>query len=660
MDANSKALATDSAPILSLHQDTWASISWFLAPNDLVHLSLVGNSRLADRIRLGATSLDLAWTSTNYIDLDLVFAKLSSFKRVLYFAFDSSPWPSNRLWTPVAWSLPPTLISLTLRFSCAISFLVATNALPLLVNTLKYLEIVETESDKAAKAELDFALFPSSLTFLRISSETDSITANLESLTRLPLTLESFHLELDVTWSKVKGGPQKPILPPLPSSLTSLRLFNALLSRIHINASSLPASLRYIHLRMYNIQLDAANSTSRASIDFSGANLPVLHTLIVPALKLTASQCFEILPPSLTKVDFQLLTTGLSDPMRFANTIAPKMVKYYATEPLLDDIIFSETIELPHLQSLEIDERATSNEAYIIPKSVKKLKTEGSPKCKLPEGLLYLTVTVSHPITHYPPNLKRLVLDRDYLFPASLVATLPNTLETFTAKMKTDTISELFRHMQRPQILSFLRSISLRSVENASYLAFLPEQLEELDCHIHSNFLDASLSTTVLQGLKNSKLVQLTVSVISDDISEAKETQTSSTITILNHLPSTLKKLDISNPGTCLSSQWHVTLPPSMTCFWYTGESYLKAPEVANGTVNFKFPPKLVELLLYGSRFFPMSAIPPKLHLVHEDEPSDPGYGDRSVGKDKKDLKTFHAQYFDSRRHEANKKLYGY
>ena len=303
--------------LLRLDIDVWGSLSVFLWPSDLPRLLAIGNRTLTHRLTSGIRSISLEWLSPHYIDLDQVFASISSFKHATSITFQQS-YSLIRCWTPVNWTLlPKSLTSLSLMFLGAPSIFLRPEHLCSLFGSLQYLLLEDRLSGRLSVAregtsKISFLGLPPTLLSLIICSRLQ-LQFTVDELESLPPNLQELELFFPVVFTPsnhhetLEGGAIRAAFPRLPLPLIRLELHDGLADHWFIRLADLPGTLETFQLEVAE---QLARSSSEANdlpctvIDLTGSeNLINLTTLRARNLNVKSSEVMLLFPDSLTHLE---------------------------------------------------------------------------------------------------------------------------------------------------------------------------------------------------------------------------------------------------------------------------------------------------------------------------------------------------------------------
>lgn len=576
--------STTIAPISRLGADEWGYLSAFLGTNDICRLISIGYRPLSDRLRLGINHLKCTWTSGPCIDFSRLFSYVTQFNTLYSLEFRSQRKVMFNV-NPQNWSsLPPTLVSLKLRFWNSFGIVVNSH----IVGTIcPALEVLEVYSRSTVERHIDLRRLPPSLRILRLSS-LGEIFMCPQHLKNLPLGLEI--LELDFYYRYAPASSYKPLnkensnleetfaefvstsayqredLPKLPDSIHTLHL--KALSPWNISSEALPRSLKHFSFEANRCVLGVSADEAYSTIDLKDASslLPHLVTFSCPTV-IPIQRAIKLLPPSLTTINAEIVSSSLSPELE---SIALKLSSYECMgwSPV-DDLITDGSHVLPQLKTLKCS--FFGSDELFIPDNVTNLSLFSyHNRLSLPKALKQLTILYRSTLPpSLPPydrsyNLTRIDLPESIL-PHEWVMALPNTLERLSASMIRDTwlslLDELHSKSRLPK-LWFLRNFNHLDIR---VLLDFPPQIRKAHIHVTSSSMTEPIDKELLLFLYRSKLTHLTIYIDSDHSSS----QLPAVLALLNALPKNLIGLHFRS--RCVPSlYWPVKLPERLAKLHFT------------------------------------------------------------------------------------------
>ena len=597
------------APIYRLDASSWTRIGYYLGGNGATRLCCTGSTHLATVVRSQVRDLNLEWTSLRFIDMHQVMAHMTPFKSLTSFIFRQDGC-TRRSWTPVQWTLlPSTLTSLSLCFLGAPTELLGPSNN--ILEACPHLEHIILEDDLPLSYDnqrdwltdqpfednhLVLSYLPSTLLSLHIVSQ--RLMTITRDLSELPADLEDLELNFPIIY-------KFPDFPQLPGGLKRLFLHDPH-HNWTISCMELPASLESFELFTYRkaciIGLDTPwTGNFDSKIDMTGAatHLVNLKRILAPRLCMTVDQALDLLPPSVTLLDVQLVSKGYSRLEEAIEKLGPKLLAFYnGTWPEMEDHIFYEEWSplFPNLHTLiaegglpldYLPESVTSltikrvDDIGDLPRHLKEFKT-----VLLPNKLVW---TPSHKLTS--------IMWRSGKPPTGWAEALPDTLERLVAPFEIDDWRSLMSVMTLTSRLPNLSHVVVFGHVESLFLEYLtPRQLKKVALHFYEI---GPLSDALLSSLPQSTVEELWI--------ESDESKHDHVMALLNHLPQKLKTLCFYS---CCepSPDWPVTLPNTLTSLSLVGSYYEGRRETEK--MSFVFPPSLTQLHLTPSDDFPEESLP--------------------------------------------------
>lgn len=559
------------SPILGLYS-VWSSITPYLGTGDLIRLQSTGNRVLLDHLRTSASYLNLSWLLPRFIDLDLVLERASQFEHLTGVSLYCLIEHIDAMETIDMTHLPRHLTTLKMNFRDAPGILLGFDT-PLadLCPSLLHLDLISgTElGTRFPPPRLILNGLPQPLRRLHIRNHSGLIitVSHLESL---PTELESLLLDFPPIFDPniFTSGAQL-ALPPLPSTLTHLKLISNHSYYWHVSLSTLPESLVSLHWtskshHFYSTFRDG-RLHSLLNLTDTPNRLKNLKSFIVPQLSISPQEALSLIPSSVTQLE--ILARSDSDEYldRFAKELAPKFRRHYAGywHPL-DELISAGKIPLPMLTDIEhFAFGAGVDFKPEFPSAAPNLKSVKDHKGALPENIEFYQVSnlwLLNPTQPLPIvnsiKLKVLDLSMQTGLPEDWFESLPASLETIEAIFTKVTWFGLMRLMKMDGCMPRLSSLaSMRGLDPKSCELGVPKQLQS----IYFVFAPGDLPKIFLDELRDSNLEKATFNFKHDESTPNMDR----VVGFLNHLPQKLTDLQVTS--NCLPSpHWPVKLPPTL------------------------------------------------------------------------------------------------
>lgn len=637
------------SPFLRLDSSCWSSISPLLAHGDLIRLLCIGCPRLTSRLKDGAHNLHLEWLAPGYIEFDGVFSLVNRFKLVSELNF-RCPSPQQLCWMPVNWYLlPKTLVTLKLDFFMSTQVFMHPGGLNSMLPHLEILHISNQASgDSETATPIVFRELPHNLREISICSTWPIITHS-EDFDHLPPRLETLRLAVNMSfWSKQveddRADKKTMLFQSLPRGLTFLELGDTRGELWSIDCANLPASLTTLIIGESCAIGPSSDGTPR-NIDLAAAkaSLRQLRTLDLENCITTPNQVFQLVPPSVTALYFDVTANEEIITTDVAEFIATRLMRYQSNHsPDWDLILLGPKFEKPKLELVDMEpmRRKTQDPGpYYIPPSVKHLFQTCSIIGGYPVGLETLSLSSLNQVieSSFGDRLRKLHLyfNLDRLEDFAL---LPATLETLSGPFSNGSWNNLVSYINKGLPQSHLeharrdmgrfaelqdgeqpqgpRLPNLREVKSKSALALealleLPPQFTILHFIASPGSLSLHISEAVLHALKHSRLVKLDITLISF----VSPTLLATTKAVMNNLPETIRDFTVRSSYR-LAADWSVILPTKLRRFVFlsVGQS-LTLEKSIDCETGFKLPSEL-SVLKIPAPIFHWSYLPPHLSVL--------------------------------------------
>ena len=619
------SLSKQVAPIHRLDASSWTRIGYYLGANGATQLYCTGSIHLATVVRSHIRDLNLEWTSLRFIDMHQVMAHMTRFKRLTSFIFRQAGC-TRRSWTPVQWTLlPSTLTSLSLCFLGAPSeFLVASNNL---LNACPHLEHLALEDElpfaqsdqetwRGGPVE-DIYLFlsglPSTLLSLHIVSQRQMRL--LSDISELPSSLQDLKFNFPTNHTNNRSD-----FSQLPLGLKRLFLRD---QQLYMVALSLPASLEYIELHndqighVYGLGVKWKDSEG-FQVDMTGAakHLVNLTHFLAPNLRMTARQALDLLPPSVTLLDVQLISKTWNRFETFMDEVGWTLVSYHkGTWKEMESAIFDEEWS-DAFESLESLTAKGGVSLKHLPTTLKSLSlTMSDDGGDLPLHLQeFKTILAPSQSIVWSPshNLRSIMLQawRRGTPPLGWVAALPDTLERLVAP---------FREIDDWRSLMNLMTLTSRLPNLSHIVAYGSVSSSLMDCLTPRQLKRVSFRLNTIEPPSDALRSSLPQSHVEELWIDSDEYGHDPVFSLLSHLPQKLKSLFFKS-GCDPSPVWPVTLPKTLTSLGLGrtsshGQSVYNPYRGIAGIYDepieqLVFPPLLTQLHLATSEVFPAYDLP--------------------------------------------------
>lgn len=624
--------ATSKYSILRLDSDSWDHITQFLGEGDLQRLLIVGSTPLRSRLTVAARHVRLVWFGPHYVDFTDVLHHVTLFRNVTSLSFRTKH-KSILHWKPINWSLlPRQLIHLELRFLGSINEFLANSELKTLLPVLKTLAVHDflpkLLSRTPSATTINLNGLPESLQVLRLIAPERTFKLNPAHIQTLPPYLETLDLRFYPIFEPTFLV--APRLQHLPKTLQTLIIPGTYLSKWLISVSDLPATLTSLHLFDEMIahvtdleQVMISRSGTLVNLEGITTHLPRLHTLIAKELVLTALEAATLIPASITHLNLKVdKDSPLSDLLDIPKHVFRALASYSCTGGQLDHLVLA---DLSTPSDRKLTHLVTRNSSVTPPSSVKTLDAFEIYPSMLPNSITELEVEraflpQSADIMRsyiFPATLRRLICPFDRTLPHEIVLALPDSLETFAAKLSEKTLGSLFQLMSTTSRLPNLTKLRNFQKCTLGSLLNLPSQLLKLIITDVEPDDTESINASALKALSSSHLTTF------DILFKEGRSMPGDIINVLRHLPNSLTKLSVA--ADCqLNQRWPVSWPPRLrSLVWYGGEKSNRRSAIQSS--EFKLPSLLEQLWIYGDDELPLSCFPPHLSQYETGDEPDKG-----------------------------------